>query len=143
MPGTWVGRTAGRIADAVRGGGTTAVEVVADHLEYIAANDGELHAFRTVLAEDAVAEARGVDARTDRTASLLGVPVAVKENTALRKLEWMFPQGKADAQRLAAQKAGEFHLVAEGSAVRQVRVQPNLVPALQVPDEQILTLARR
>jgi amidase len=83
VPGTWVGQTAGRIADAVRGGETTAVEVVADHLEYIAANDGQLRAFRTVLAEDAVAEARTVDARTDRTTSLLGVPVAVKENTAV------------------------------------------------------------
>jgi amidase len=81
-----VGQTAGRIADAVRGGEATAVEVVSGHLEYIAGHDEELHAFRVVRGEEAVAEAGVVDAGTDRTASLLGVPIAVKENTAVAGL---------------------------------------------------------
>jgi amidase len=87
VPGTWVGQTAGRIADAVRSGETTATEVVSGHLDYIARHDGQVRAFRTVRAEEAVAEAGAVDVRADRTAAaLLGVPIAVKENTAVAGL---------------------------------------------------------
>jgi len=87
VPGTWVGQTAGRIADAVRTGEATATDVVTGHLEYIARHDGELRAFRTVRAPEALAEAGVIDTRTDRTpARLLGVPIAVKENTAVAGL---------------------------------------------------------
>ena len=83
MPGTWVGQTAVRVADAVRGGEATAVEVVSSHLDYIARHDDRLRAFRTVRAEEALAEAKAVDALPDAKAALLGVPIAVKENTAV------------------------------------------------------------
>jgi len=87
VPGTWVGQTAGRIAEAVRSGETTAAEVVSSHLDYIARHDGRLRAFRTVRAGEAVAETGAVDERADRKgALLLGVPIAVKENTAVAGL---------------------------------------------------------
>jgi amidase len=87
MPGTWVGQTAGRIADAVRSGEATATDVVTGHLEYIARHDGELRAFRTVRAPEALAEAGALDTRAERlVAPLLGVPIAVKENTAVAGL---------------------------------------------------------
>ncbi len=87
VPGTWVGQTAGRIADAVRSGETTAVKVVSSHLDYIARHDGQLRAFRTLRAKEADAEAGAIDARPDpKVAPLLGVPIAVKENTAVAGL---------------------------------------------------------
>lgn len=92
MAETWVGQTAGRIAEAVRRGEVSATNVVADHLEHIAAHDGALAAFRVVRAAEAAAEAGEVDARAGEAradrggAQLLGVPIAVKENTAVAGL---------------------------------------------------------
>jgi energy-coupling factor transporter ATP-binding protein EcfA2 len=64
----------------------------------------------------------------------------VKEPRALQKLEPMFTEARADTSRLAAQKPGEFHLLAEGE-VLAMRALQNLVPARQVPDDEILALA--
>jgi len=87
MPTSWVGQTAGRVADAVRTGEATAFEVVSGHLDYIARHDGQLRAFRTVRTEEALAESKAVDARANQEAApLLGVPIAVKENTAVAGL---------------------------------------------------------
>ena len=44
--GSWVGATAKDIARAVRRGDTSATQVVADHLDYIAAQESALGAFR-------------------------------------------------------------------------------------------------
>src|SRR5262249_57327325 len=52
---SWVGATAKEIARAVRRGDTSATQVVADHLDYIRANDGTLNAFRLVRAGEALA----------------------------------------------------------------------------------------
>jgi amidase len=80
----YVGQTAGEIAKAVRSGAASARDVVAEHLELIAARDGAIGAFRTVLAERALADADAVDARADRAdLPLAGVPVAVKDNLAV------------------------------------------------------------
>lgn len=73
--------SAGQIAERVRAGASTAVDVARAHLARVADRDGELGAFEAVDAERVLAEAAGVDARPDRFAlPLAGVPVAVKDN---------------------------------------------------------------
>jgi amidase len=82
-----VGATAKQIARAVRRGDTSATQVVADHLEQIAISDPELHAFRVVRGGEAMVEAEKVDEQDDlANLPLAGVPVAVKENTAVAGL---------------------------------------------------------
>jgi amidase len=84
---TWVGATAKQIARAVRRGDVSATSVVADHLEHIAVFDEELAAFRTVRGGEAIVEAEKVDEQDDlANLPLAGVPVAVKENTAIAGL---------------------------------------------------------
>jgi amidase len=84
---TWVGATARDMARAVRRGDTSAVQVVADHLTYIGAHDEVVNAFRVVRTASALAEAEAVDQQEELGAlSLAGVPVAVKENTAIAGL---------------------------------------------------------
>jgi amidase len=81
---TWVGATARDIARAVRRGDASATQVVADHLDYIQAQDAALGAFRIVRAAAAITEAEAVDEQEDlANLPLAGVPVAVKENTPL------------------------------------------------------------
>lgn len=61
------------------------VEVVQAHLDRIQATDGQLHAFQTVLADEALAEAEALAARDDLgQLPLAGVPVAVKDNVDVR-----------------------------------------------------------
>ena len=87
VPTSLVGATAKQIARAVRRGDTTATQVVADHLEQIAISDPELHAFRVVRGGEAMTEAEKVDDQEDlANLPLAGVPVAVKENTAVAGL---------------------------------------------------------
>jgi len=82
---SWVGRTAAEIAAAVREKRATPREVVAEHLARIERLDGRVGAFRAVRAEAALAEADEVAARGDLdTLPLAGVPVAVKDNLAVR-----------------------------------------------------------
>ena len=79
---TWVGATAKQIARGVRRGDASATQVVADHLEHIAAVDPMLDAFRGVRGGEAIVEAEQVDEQDDlANLPLAGVPVAVKENT--------------------------------------------------------------
>jgi amidase len=81
---TWVGATAKQIARAVRRGDVTATQVVADHLEQIAISEPSLNAFRVIRGGEAIVEAEKVDEQEDlANLPLAGVPVAVKENTAL------------------------------------------------------------
>ncbi|GHB32893.1 putative amidase AmiB2 [Streptomyces viridiviolaceus] len=82
---SWAGRTAAETAAAVREKRATPREVVAEHLARIAQLDGRVGAFRTVRAEAALAEAEEVGARGDLgRLPLAGVPVAVKDNLAVR-----------------------------------------------------------
>ncbi|MEU6252471.1 amidase [Streptomyces sp. NPDC047043] len=82
---SWVGRTAAEIAAAVREKRATPREVVAEHLERIERLDGRVGAFRVVRAEAALAEADEVASRGDLAElPLAGVPVAVKDNLAVR-----------------------------------------------------------
>ncbi|TDC40718.1 amidase family protein [Micromonospora sp. KC213] len=86
MP-TWVGATAKQIARGVRRGDVSATQVVADHLEHVDRADAELAAFRVVRGGEAVTEAEKVDEQEDlANLPLAGVPVAVKENTAVAGL---------------------------------------------------------
>ncbi|WP_371667874.1 amidase family protein [Streptomyces sp. NBC_00289] len=81
----WVGRTAAEIAAAVREKRATPSEVVAEHLDRIERLDGRVGAFRTVRTGAALAEAEEVGARGDLAElPLAGVPVAVKDNLAVR-----------------------------------------------------------
>lgn len=83
----WVGASAKEIARAVRRGDVSATQVVADHLDHIRARDRELGAFRVLREAEAAAEAEQVDQQEDLAgAALAGVPVAVKENTAVAGL---------------------------------------------------------
>jgi amidase len=82
---TWAGRTAAETAAAVREKRVTPREVVAEHLARIERLDGRVGAFRAVRAEAALAEADEVAARGDvAELPLAGVPVAVKDNLAVR-----------------------------------------------------------
>ncbi|MDW3175815.1 MAG: Asp-tRNA(Asn)/Glu-tRNA(Gln) amidotransferase subunit GatA [Acidimicrobiia bacterium] len=78
---------ASAIAADVRSGTRTAASVVDSHLELIDANEGDVHAFNLVLADDARAEAEAVDARIatgEDVGPLAGVPVALKDNMCTR-----------------------------------------------------------
>ncbi|MGW2830772.1 amidase [Streptomyces sp. NPDC001286] len=82
---SWVGRTAAEIAAAVREKRATPRDVVAEHLARIERLDGRVGAFRVVRAEAALAEADEVASRADLAElPLAGVPVAVKDNLAVR-----------------------------------------------------------
>ena len=75
------GLDATELAERVRSGRTTAVEVVRGHLDVIARRDPGLNAFREVYADRALAEAAAVDERPDRgRLPLAGVPLAIKAN---------------------------------------------------------------
>jgi amidase len=76
--------TAQAIADAVRSGRRSAVEVTRTHLARIDQLDDALGAFRSVRHAAALAEAATIDARSDRSVlPLAGVPIAVKDNIAV------------------------------------------------------------
>ncbi|MDT4989623.1 MAG: amidase [Micromonosporaceae bacterium] len=82
--GSWVGVSAREIARAVRRGDASATEVVADHLDHIQAYDRIIHAFRQVRPAEALYEAEIVDELSELgNLPLAGVPIAVKENTAV------------------------------------------------------------
>ena len=69
-------------AAAVRTGDTTATELVSQCLERIETSDGDLQAFVSVQASDALARAAELDASaaTGRFAGPLhGIPVAIKD----------------------------------------------------------------
>jgi aspartyl-tRNA(Asn)/glutamyl-tRNA(Gln) amidotransferase subunit A len=75
------------LADAVRSGTRSALDVVEEHLAAIEAGDGEIHAFNLVTAELAREQAVAVDRRVadgDDPGLLAGVPVALKDNLCTR-----------------------------------------------------------
>ena len=80
-------RTATEIADAVRAGTTTAADLVEQHLARIDTGDAEIHAFNTVMADDARLAAATIDAAVAAgrdPGPLAGVTVALKDNMCTR-----------------------------------------------------------
>ena len=79
--------TATAIAADVRAGTRSARHVLEAHLAVIDANEGEIHAFNLVLADQARAVADEVDRRVaagEDPGPLAGVPVALKDNLCTR-----------------------------------------------------------
>jgi hypothetical protein len=67
----------------------------------------------------------------------------VKEPTALAKMKPMLSECRVDvAAKLPAQEPGQFHLLRDGSATRLLAA-PSLMPTDQLPEQEILDLARR
>ena len=124
---TWVGATAKQIARAVRRGDATATSVVADHLEQIAISNPVLDAFRVVRGGEAITEAEQVDELDDLVnLPLAGVPVAVKENTAVAGLPtW---SGSAAARSAVAEEDHEVvrRLRGAGAVVVGVTRMPEM-----------------
>jgi amidase len=127
MTTAWVGTTAKQIARAVRRGDTTATQVVADHLEQIAISDPSLNAFRVVRGGEAIVEAEKVDEQEDlANLPLAGVPVAVKENTAVAGIaNW---HGSAAARSAIAEQDHEIvrRLRGAGAIVVGITRMPEL-----------------
>jgi amidase len=71
-------------ATAVADGTLSSRELVAATLDRIQTYDGQLNAFTTVMAEEALAEAAARDAQHDDRGPLHGVPVAIKEEVDVR-----------------------------------------------------------
>ncbi len=79
--------TATEIAAAVRSGGTTAVEVLEQHLVSIGERESEIHAFNLVTVDAARERAAAIDAAVAAghdPGPLAGVPVALKDNMCTR-----------------------------------------------------------
>ncbi|HEX4493994.1 MAG TPA: Asp-tRNA(Asn)/Glu-tRNA(Gln) amidotransferase subunit GatA [Acidimicrobiia bacterium] len=75
------------IAAAVRSGERRAIDVLEEHLARIDEREGQIHAFNTVLADDARAAADAVDAAVAAGGDpgpLAGVPIALKDNLCTR-----------------------------------------------------------
>lgn len=75
------------LAATVRSGERSAVDVVEEHLERIAAHEGDVHAFNVVTIDQARAAAGAVDdavAEGRDPGPLAGVPVAIKDNLCTR-----------------------------------------------------------
>src|SRR5688500_13777446 len=70
-----------RQAELVRSGEVSSREIVENYLERIERIDPRLNAFRTVMANSALAEADAADSRraSGEDLPLLGVPIAVKD----------------------------------------------------------------
>jgi len=82
-------RPAVALAAAVRSGERSATEVVEEHLATISQDDGTIHAFNLVTADEARARATAIDrqvARGEDPGPLAGVPVALKDNLCTRGL---------------------------------------------------------
>src|SRR5262245_54984881 len=103
------------LAADVRSGARRARDAVEEHLERIAAREGDIHAFNLVLADEARAAADAVDARVAAGADpgpLAGVPIALKDNLCTRGVPttcsshilegWRPPYDATVVQRVAA-----------------------------------------
>ena len=67
----------------------------------------------------------------------------VKETNSLAKMKPMLSECRVDvAARLPAQTTGQFHLIRDG-VVTSLMADPSAVDPKQIPEEEILSLARR
>jgi amidase len=137
---TWVGATGKQIARAVRRGDTSATQVLADHLDHIASADPVVSAFRVVRAGAAIAEAEKVDEQPELgNLPLAGVPIAVKENTAVAGVPtW---NGSSAARTAVAEEDHEVvrRLRGAGAVVVGVTRMPELGVWALTDDEATAT----
>jgi amidase len=136
----FVGLSATEIARVVRSGEVLARDVVTEHLDHIAAGDGAIGAFRTVLRERALAEADAVDARPDRYAlPLAGVPVAVKDNVAVSGEPML--EGSRATSTVPAQRDHEVvrRLRAAGAVIVGITRLPELSAFGTTDDADVVT----
>lgn len=107
-------QSAADIAAGVRSGDLSASDVLEIHLSRIEAGEGEIHAFNTVMAEQAREQAAEVDRRValgEDVGMLAGVPVALKDNMCTRGVpttcsslildQWQPPYNATVVDRLA------------------------------------------
>ncbi len=103
------------IARDVAAGSRTAVSVAEEFLARIAESDGEIHAFNTVMTDEALAQATAVDeaaAAGQDVGPLAGVPIALKDNMCTRGVRttcsskmlenWVPPYDAAVVEKLRA-----------------------------------------
>lgn len=76
--------TVSTLRTALDRGETSAVAICQQTLDRIAADDGGLHAFQHVSAERALARAQTLDRTTAPRGPLHGIPIALKDNLAVR-----------------------------------------------------------
>jgi aspartyl-tRNA(Asn)/glutamyl-tRNA(Gln) amidotransferase subunit A len=108
-------QTALSIAEEVRSGQRSALEVVEEHLAVIDARESEIHAFNTVTADRARETAAAIDRRIaagDEVGPLAGVPIAIKDNTCTLGIDttcsskilegWKPPYDATVVEKLAA-----------------------------------------
>ncbi|MGZ4205345.1 MAG: amidase [Actinomycetota bacterium] len=80
----YIGATASEIAEHVRSGKVSPLDVVRAHLDRIEALDARFGAFQVIRRERALEEAAAVAARADLAElPLAGVPIAIKDNIAV------------------------------------------------------------
>jgi aspartyl-tRNA(Asn)/glutamyl-tRNA(Gln) amidotransferase subunit A len=75
------------LANAVRSGARSALDVLEEHIARIEAGDAEIHAFNLVTADEARQQAMAVDGRVaagEDPGPLAGVPIALKDNLCTR-----------------------------------------------------------
>ncbi len=81
--------TAHEAAEKLRAREVSSVELTTAYLDRIAAVDGAIHAYLTVLREEALAMAREADARlaAGNAGALTGIPIALKDLLATKGIE--------------------------------------------------------
>lgn len=111
----------GRLRDlsaAMRSGALTSEALVRRCLDRIAAVDGKVQAWIHVLADEALAQARALDAESVRRGPLHGIPLAVKDVIDVRGLPTCaFSPSRAEALPATADATVVAHLRAAGAIV--------------------------
>ncbi len=121
--------TAVELAEAVRSGSTTAVEVTTAALARLAQSDPKIGAFQVVRHDRALTEAAALDAREDRSSlPLAGVPIAIKDNIPVAGE----PLRDGSAATSADAQAADHEVVARLRAAGAIIIGLTRVPELCV-----------
>ena len=106
------------LSDAIASGALTSEALVQRCLDRIAAVDGAVQAWITVLADTALAEARALDAEPNKRGPLHGIPIAVKDVIDVRGLPTRaFSASRAHLPAATADATAVAHLRAAGAVI--------------------------